>query len=63
MIDRLDVEAYFKKFPDEEKLHIRTDYKGLFFSFLREEIYELKMLLSEAAIKIKIYENIQNNLN
>lgn len=62
-IDKIDIEDFFSKYPEENKLHMRTEFQELFFSFTAEEIYELKALLTKAHYKIKIYDNIQNNLN
>ena len=63
LIDQLDAKAFFEKHPMEERMHIRTNYKDLFFCFTQGEIAELKGLLAEAALKIKMLDYIQEYLN
>jgi hypothetical protein len=63
VIDAIDVEAFFSRYPDEQRLSIRTAYSELFFAFSASELYELRALMTCADLKIKLYERIQNNVN
>lgn len=63
IIESEDVLSFFFKYPNEEKLHLRTKFQDLFFSFSQDELKELRKLFCEADFKLSLYENLNKNLN
>lgn len=55
-ISALLFEAYFQDFPKENRIHIRTEWNSLFYSFTKIEMRELKSLFQQANFKLKLYE-------
>ena len=63
VIDNVNIEEFFLQYQGEQRLSIRTSFSDLFFAFDVKELYELRELITYADLKIKLYENIKNNLN
>ncbi|MCU0416006.1 MAG: hypothetical protein MUE33_02360 [Cytophagaceae bacterium] len=59
------IEAYFEEHPAELKIHIRSQLDTLFYSFTYTEIQELRVILDESYLKLKInkmlYHGSQDN--
>lgn len=62
-IEEIDLTAFFKQNERNSKLHIRTDFRDLFFSFTEDEIYDLRNLLLTAEFKLEVEENLKSNVN
>ena len=62
-LDRLKEEEYFINYPEEDKMHLPSGAPGLFFSFRKEEIVELRTLLSDGWFNFQLMESVKNNLN
>lgn len=63
IIDSEKVEAFFLRFPGEEKIHFKSGYDGLFLSFSLQEIEELRKLMDEAWLKYSLYSYSYCNQN
>ena len=55
-ISNLQIEDYFADFPFEKRMHIRTEWNSLFYSFTQNEMVEIKSLFQQADFKLKLYE-------
>lgn len=62
-VEEIDVIAYFGQSTNNSKLHIRTDFRDLFFSFTEEEIYELRGLLLTAEFRLTVEDNLRLHRN
>ena len=62
-VEEIDVEEFFGRHASENKLHIRTDFRDLFFSFTEDGIYELRGLLLTAEFRLAVEENLKTNMN
>lgn len=62
-ISYLKLEDYFADFPSEVRMHMRTEWKALFYSFTRNEMAEVKSLFQQADFKLKLYERYTLFLN
>ena len=55
----IDVTTYFEVYPDEDRIHL----KNLFFSFLPDELTELRDLLTQAIIQLHWRRAANTSLN
>lgn len=55
-ISQLKLDKYFADFPAESRMHIRTEWNALFYSFTKNEMVEIKSLFQQADFKLKLYE-------
>jgi hypothetical protein len=55
-IDRLQLDKGVTHLPGESRIHIRSDWSALFYSFTKNELVEIKTLLQKANFKLKLYE-------
>ena len=62
-VEEIDIVSFFRQTTHNSKLHIRTDFRDLFFSFTEEEIYELRGLLLTAEFKLAVEENLRSSRN
>ena len=62
-VEEIDVEEFFCRHASETKLHIRTDFRDLFFSFTEEEIYDLRGLLLTADFRLVVEDNLRSHRN
>jgi hypothetical protein len=63
MVEEIDIVAFFGQTTYDNKLHIRTDFRDLFFSFSEEEMYDLRGLLLTAEFRLAVEENLRSNIN
>jgi hypothetical protein len=62
-ISTLEFEKYFHDFPNEKRIHIRTEWNSLFYSFSIKEIGEVQSLFQQANFKLKLFERYALFLN
>lgn len=62
-ISSLQFQQYFHDFPNENKIHIRTEWSTLFYSFTLSEITEVISLFQQANFKLKLFERYELFLN
>ena len=62
-MSNLQLDKYFADFPAESRMHIRTEWNALFYSFTKEEMIEVQSLFQQADFKIKLYERYALFLN
>lgn len=62
-ISQLPIEKYFTDFPSERRMHIRTEWNSLFYSFTKNELLEVRSLFQQADFKLKLYERYALFLN
>lgn len=55
-ITHIKLDENFADFPAESRMHIRTEWKALFYSFTKDEMVEVKSLFQQADFKLKLYE-------
>lgn len=59
----VDVQAYFKLYPGEERVHLKTASPNLFFSFLPDELTELRELFTQALFQLHWRKAVNTSLN
>ena len=59
----LNPKAFFKDFPFEKRIHIRTEWNALFYSFTKKEILESQILLKQADFKLNLFDRYALYLN
>ncbi len=59
----IDVETYFEVYPDEDRIHLKTASPNLFFSFLPDELTELRGLLTQAISQLHWRRAANTSLN
>jgi ABC-type oligopeptide transport system ATPase subunit len=62
-ISALQFGQYFQDFPQEKRIHIRTEWDNLFYSFTINEISEVQSLFQQANFKLKLFERYALFLN
>ncbi len=62
-ISYMQLDKYFTDFPSESRMHIRTEWNTLFYSFTKNEIVEVQSLFQQADFKLKLYERYMLFLN
>lgn len=59
----INLTKFFNDFPLENKIHIRTEWNALFYSFTKKEMTEIAVLLNQANFKLNVYERYALFLN
>lgn len=48
----IDMATYFEVYPNEDRIHLKTGAPNLYFSFLPDELIELRGLLTQAIMQL-----------
>ena len=59
----IDVRAYFELYPEEERIHLKTASPHLLFSFLPDELVELRGLFTQALFQLHWRKAVSTSLN
>ncbi len=62
-VRNIDVQAYFDIYPQEDRIHLKTALPNLFFSFLPDELIELRNLLTQALFQLHWRKAARKSVN